>query len=85
MKQLLALNCQIISKLFAGYGHYNITIEMQTNDGNKKYTYTTTSVNLIDDLKDDDFDIVKSALESLMDSAMFEYGIEKSNDFIYIN
>jgi len=85
MTQVFAHNCQIISRQFAGYGHYEILIEMQTNIGtNEIYNYTTTSVNLIDDLKDHDNDVVNSAKESLMDSAMAEYNIEKSNDFTYI-
>lgn len=85
MTQKLATNCQIISRQFVGYGHYEICIEMYTNlDIYEVCNYTTTSVNLIDDLKDDDNDVVNSAKESLMDSAMQSYGIEKSNDFTYI-
>lgn len=81
----LATNCQIISKSKTDYGNYQLIIEVLTNIGiYEVYNYTTKYVVLIDALKDDDIDVVKSSKELLMDLAMRSVGIKKTNDFQYI-
>jgi hypothetical protein len=77
--QLFANNAQITSRTFAGYGHYNVTIEVNYD---YTFTYTTTSVDLIHELKDDDTRI--EAIEFLIDKGLSVEGIEKSDIFEYI-
>lgn len=66
----------------AGYGHYDITIRINTNLYEMvEHTYTTTMVWLIDDLRDDDDDIRIGATMKLIEMGLRSYGVEKNPDW----
>ena len=63
--QIIANQAEIISNLFAGYGHRTITILV---DGTDNYTYTTNAMHITDNLGDDDMH--EDATERLIDSCL---------------